>query len=473
MWRTASLIFVIFLTAIGGVLSWQWKAYSKQASLGDDNIEKVVQELTVQSSEKDLHITQRISGLKPDKEYQVVIPGELFQWLCIKDNGDPCESKDENPQTFLPDKDTLIFQYTIPIQKIDTAFLLKEWTTDLLGVIVKATDIEIIDIVRRKGSWVAGMPLKGIKEMDLIDYYLFKGNGAAPALYWQPAALQNKQTNKEVSYYINQQGLVKDYDFEELNRLKGYPFVSVVFTDQLNENSGKGMIVTSSNTKEEMLKRKLVHYYYQMKFNELSADEKWLLDVFTSYTAKLTPLSEKGKAILQELKENLSEDELAALFNEINNGSGEMNTEKLDKFIYKIKGLPTRFFTLNKTESTKWVPFHYYDPRKISIGNKEQIEGEAIYDKGMMLYPFMEIMEKLEFEVKVLPNHKSILVLKGRNSYRFYLNQNIFIYNEEDYGLLENPLVNLNGHYYMSKQWLQTIFKISIDEGKEDIKLSL
>ncbi|WP_313804160.1 stalk domain-containing protein [Cytobacillus sp.] len=473
MWRTTSLLFVALTIAIGGMLSMQWKAYSKQDSHIVDHFEKAIQVLTIQSSGKDLLISQRITGLSKEKEYKVIIPNQLFHWTCVKDNGDLCESKDEDPQTFLPDDSTLVFQYTIPIQKEDASFFLSEWTTKIPEVMIKTTNIEVIDTFRRKGTWVAGAPLKGLKELDLIDYYLFTGVGDAPSLYWQPSSLHKDQESNQIAYYSEQLGEKNGLQFEELENLKGFPFLSVVFTDQFIEQSSKGILITSPNLKEEDLKRKLINQYYETKFKEMLNEDKWLLDVFTSYTAKLEPETEKGMAILKELHKKLSAEEMRKLFNRVNNESADITAAKLDGFIYDLKGLQTRFFSLNKSEPRSFSPFYYYDSRKIIINEKEKSEIEAIYKENSLLYPFLETLTGLGFEVTMLPDDDAILVIKDNNSYRFYLNRNIFIYNEEDYGLLENPLTNLNGKYYISKQWLQQLFKVSIDEGEKGIRISL
>lgn len=473
MWRTASLLFVVLTTAIGGMLSLQWKAYSKQGSQLEIKSETVEQELTVQSSEKDLHISQRLVGLTKGKEYKVTIPNELFQWTCIKENGDSCESNDEDPQTFLPDESTIIFQYTLPIQNENTPFFLSEWTTNVLEVVVKKTDIEIIDTFRRQGTWIAGAPLKGLKEMDLIDYYLFSGIGAAPSLYWQPTTLHKIQMNN-ITYYSEQSVEKNRFQFEEIANLKGFPYLSVVLTDQFAQKSGNGLLIASPTIKDGDLKWKLIYDSYESKFKDNSKEDKWLLDVFTSYTANQESGSEKSKTILEELNKMLSDEEMTHLFNRVNNKTSKITTEELDGFIFDLKGRHTRFFTLNSNESAQYIPFYYYDLRRLIINEKEQKDDiEAIYKENKILFPFIETIKGLGFEVTMLPDQEAILVIKDKNRYRFYLNRNIFIYNEEDYGLLENPLTRLNGKYYISNEWLRQLFKVSIEEGEEDIRISL
>jgi hypothetical protein len=65
-----------------------------------------------------------------------------------------------------------------------------------------------------------------------------------------------------------------------------------------------------------------------------------------------------------------------------------------------------------------------------------------------------------------------MLLSKGNNSYRFYLNKNVFIYNEEDYGLLENPLTNQNGTVFIEIQWFKSLFGVTAEEREDEIHLT-
>lgn len=469
MRRTAILIFIFLTTTISSMLFWQWTAYSKQDNTIDDDIEKVVQEITVKTETEKLHITQKIIGLTSDKEYRVTIPETLFDWSCTKGDGEACEPADENPLTFLPEKEEMIFQYTIPIPKGQVEFFLNEWTTSLSKVSVAKTDIKIIASAKRDGSWVAGAPLKGFKKMDLIDFYSFSGIGDTPSLYWQPGILYNTQSKKRMDLYSTQQRN-DSFNLKVINSLTDFPFVAVVFSDRNIEYNGRGLIVTSLHMKEDELKRKLINNYFESSFN---FEERWLLDILTSYTAKVPAETAKGKAVLNELNNKLSEEERKAFFNHVKTSNGSITTKLLDSYIKEIKGANTRFFTLNKDESSPFVPLYCNDTRKVIIAEKEQKELEVVVDDGKMLYPFIDTMTELGFEVKTLPDQETIILIKESNTYRFYINSHLFIYNEEDYGLLERPLTNLNGKIYISKQWIKELFKVSIEEGETEIKLKI
>ena len=470
MWRTVFLIFIALTTSISGMLLWQWKAYSKQNIPNDENGEKVVQEIVIKTDKDNLHITQKLIGLTPDKEYSMSVSEQLTDWTCVKIDGEPCDSKDENPYTFLPNDDEIQFQYNVLTPKENKAFLLNQWTTLLPEVNIVKTTIEIVDSAKREGSWVAGAPLKGFIEMDLIDFYLFSTFGKTPALYWQPTPLEYIKSDEGVDYYYAANQKKSNFEFSELNSLQAFPYTAVILSAEYDGENGNGLVFSSPNVNDAELEKKLANYYFKQRYG---FEEKWLLDMFTGYITEEPPGTARGKAVVEQLKTKLSEDELTRFYQLVLNKNESLATQDLDRFLKEIKRANTRFFTLNQDDSKPFTPLYFYDQRKVFIAHNEDKEIEVIIENGKMLYPFIDTMTALGFELKILPDRETILLMKDNNSYRFYLNSNIFIYNEEDYGLLESPLTNINGSIYMKKDWIQTLFKVTFDEGEEEIKLSL
>ncbi|WP_057769608.1 stalk domain-containing protein [Cytobacillus dafuensis] len=473
MWKSIILVLIAMTTFIGGMLLWQWKAYSKQNNLNNESTERAIQEITVHSNEKELQISQKIIGLTSGKEYKVSKPDSLFHWSCKDKEGKACDSGDENPNTFKANQNQLVFEYTIPVQTNGSAFLLNEWVTNIPDLAITSSSIEIIDKARRGGTWIAGAPIKGYKEMDLIDYYYFDGIGIPSSLYWQPKPIQKKQSEMEKVFLYGSQGLENMNHFQEIKSLKGFPFVSVVFTDQYHEENGKGIMIVSPNTNEDELKQKLINYYFEKKFKDISKDQYWIIDVFTSYTINEAAKTTKGKAILEELGNKLSEEELNSFFKKASECSEMLTLKQLDHYLSELKGWKSKFFISNGERTDSIIPLYFYDFRKVIVSGKEEKGIEVVIDQEKRLFPFVQTMEALGYDVQVLSDKETIFLAKGRNSYRFFLNQNIFIYNEEDYGLLESPLLNINGNIYMNKEWIETLFKVNIEVGNEEINISL
>lgn len=471
MWKTVVLISIVLTTVIGCMLFWQWKAYSKQNDSTNETAEKVELEITVKSSENELYVTQKITGITANKEYKIKKPDSLYRFSCLNINNNQCKLSEESSLTIVPEQNELTFEYSIPISKKNKAYFLDDWTAIIPEVTVTRSTIIVVDSKKQDGTWVAGAMMKGFKEMDLIDYYYFEAAGSAPALYWQSEYLERAEDSNEFIQFYSRDKFKNNFYPSELKALKFYPFVTVIFTDLHHEQLSKGILITNPNIKPELLKRKLIQYYYEGKL-KLPAEQNWILDVLTSYSANLPAVSAKGKEVLQELKSKLTEEELTAWIGFINSSSDSLTIKQLDSYISGLRGLSTRFFTLNSEKLQSLVPLYFYDSRKVKI-NGDYINGiEVLYEEGKSLFPFVETMKALDFKAEILADKETILLVKGTNTYRFFLNRNIFIYNEDDYGLLERPLSTVNGRIYISKQWIENLFKVSIEEEEKEIILS-
>ncbi|PWW27497.1 copper amine oxidase-like protein [Cytobacillus oceanisediminis] len=467
MWRASLFIFLILSGTITGMLVWQWKAYSEQTGRAEEHTLRATQQINVESLQNELKITQTVTGLIPEKEYRLIIPDSLFQWKCKNGQEKACDSADENPYTFFSNE-KMIFEYVLPINKDKNAFMLNDWTVSISGVEIESSLITISDSFRRKGSWAAGVPLKAQKKMKHIDYYIFEGRENTPSLYWQQGDLVKKRTNT-VDIYSENQSL--NLNFEKLNNLGEIPYLSVVLTDHYQESYGRGILIAGTNTKKEKLEKMLIIQAFEKKFGYLPLKEDWLIDALASHAVEQKAGTEKGNRIFKELEKELAEDELKVFFQDINMEES-LNTEKLDKQLSDLKGHSTRFFTVNKDLDAPFVPLYFDDGKKVFISGKEQKGFKLIHKNGKKLLPFKAAMEALGFDVRILSGEETMLLAKGNNSYRFYLNRNVFIYNEEDYGLLENPLTVLNGTAFIEIQWLQSLFDVSIEEWDHKIKLT-
>lgn len=474
MWKISFTLLILLKSIIGGMLFWQWEAYSEyHASTKEVEEEKVTQKVSVTSKGNQLKVTQLFEGLNSDKEYGVLTPDKIQEWSCLKADGNPCESNDDNPSSYLADANSLTIQYDLDLKEEQSPFLLNHWLVSLSDTNVTHTSIEIIDESRRVGSWVAGLPLKGHNKFELIDYYYFEGAGSNSSLYWQPTPLERGRGEQGIEYYSSGAMDKDSLTINSLKRIPNFTGISIVLTDSFPETNGFGLMITQPNIDNEMIERKLIYNYIMAKADELPLEERWLVDVLTSLITGQESNVPKGQEFLQELKKSLTEEEIEAFTNLVIKETA-LTVQKLDDLLGTITDKGTHFFSLNKNEETKLVPLYYFDPRKVIIEEKLHKDLEVlIMNNNTKFYPFIETLTALGFDVKALADKETILLSKENNNYRFYVDENIFIYNEENYGLLENPLTIINGKVYMESDWLKTIFKIDLLETKEDIKVSL
>lgn len=474
MWKISFTLLLLLNSFIGGLLFWQWDAYSEyHASTKEIEKERVTQKVSVTSKGNQLQITQLFEGLNSDKEYIISPPDKVQEWSCVKADGAPCESKDDNQSSYLPDGNTFTIQYQYDLKEGHSPFLLNHWLASLSDINITYTSLEIVDTSRRAGSWIAGLPLKGHNKFELIDYYYFEGVGGKSSLYWQPTPLERVRGERGMEYYSSGAIDKDSLTFNSLERIPKFLGTSIVLTDAFPETNGYGIMITQPTISNATIERKLIYNYIAEKADDLPLEERWIVDVLTSLITGQDSNVPKGQEFIKELRKNLTEEEIGEFTNLVIKETS-LTVQKLDDLLGNVAKKSTHFFSLNKNEETKLIPLYYFDSRKVIVADKLYKDLEIlIMNNNARFYPFIETMTSLGFDVKALADNETILLSNENNSYRFYVDQNIFIYNEENYGLLENPLSIMNGQIYMESSWLKTIFKIDLYETKEEIRISL
>ncbi|AIE59535.1 stalk domain-containing protein [Bacillus methanolicus] len=471
MFRTSFFIFMILSAAIGGMLFWQWKAYTeKHEATGRLQTEPVHQQITLESVANELKISQTITGLIDGKEYRVSIPKNVSTWKCLKADGTPCISKDQLHDTFKAEDGKIVFSYSISFNNHLSSLFFNEWTISLRDVSTYSTKLEIIDYARRGGSWAAGLPLKGYKQLDFIDYFVFEGKRKNFSLYWQKKPLYQATNLSQINFFVESKES-EPVNLSSLKFVSDFPYLTVVLTDSYPETDGNGIIVVKKNIKQDILVRKVFDYYFRAKFSKSEIEEKWLADVLAAYFTKQKSRSTKGEKIIQELTTKLSDQELKEFMSSVILEKSALSAKVLDEQLSKQKGLKTQFFTLNKNETASFVPLSFFDSRKVYINGEEKKGIEILYQNKKRLFPLIEVLNGLGYEVKYRTGEKTLLLNKGNNRYRFYTNRNIFVFNKEDYGLLENPFLLINGKIYIEEKWLRPLFKINIKENDFQIDI--
>ncbi|MCM3706172.1 copper amine oxidase N-terminal domain-containing protein [Cytobacillus firmus] len=466
MWKASLLIFLLLSGIISGMVLWQWHTYSERA-IAMNSSEAITQEITVETHQKELKISQKLYGLEARKEYRLDIPDTLFKWNCKTGTGKICDSADESPYTFFSADDKMIFEYTVPINEKKKAFLLTDWFVKIPGIKAEGLSISISDSFKREGTWAAGIRLNTQKKLDHIDYYYFEGYGNVPSLYWQEEPLLKKAINNTDAYTADI--LAASLDFNKLNNIGNFPFMSVILTDRFPEYMDEHILITSPQVMADQLERKLIAFQLQRKFADGSPD--WITDALTSGLMDLKPGSKKGSIVLKELQGELTENELKNyLINVFQSDS--LDAEKLDKLLGNVKGIHTQFFTMNIKNKSPLVPLYFQEEKKLWVSGDEKESIHLVYKDEKVFLPFTAAMQALGYEVKVLSGEETMLVSKGKNSYRFYLNKNIFIYNEEDYGLLMDPFTRQNGTIWMEIQWFKALFGVTAEERESGILLT-
>lgn len=468
MAKVSLSILSIIMVITGSVLFFQWKGYSLEQPK-DDGVD-AEQTITIQYRDQELIVEQTFQQLAP-KIYDIEFPGNAKDIACYHNEKD-CDWQNETGTKVSVDAGELKLSYRFEMQENTNSFLLENWAAQLTGVHIISTKIQIVDEQVRTGAWIAGMEKKGEQHLDFVSYYVFAGEGSAPPLYWQDKMLKETNLDKMATLYHTDGMKIPEISLELISKLYSPTSFYIVVTDQYPAKRAGSLIILNdynqlANLEAILLTEKINHVYL---FPE---KEKWLGEVIASLTLNQTIGTGKSISMFEELMAYLSEDDRKRLIEKLTEFKEEtIDSVKLDQILSGIVSLGTDFFTINKDKEAPFRKLVFYDLRPVSIG-KEKVDNVRLtyYEQEKKMYPFEETMKALGYEITEIREENSFILEKNADRYRFYTDKNLFIFNEEDYGLFANPLVVWDETVYIEETWLQQLFHVFIDEQENEINI--
>lgn len=473
MKRASVLLMTIIMIFLCAAVAWQWIVFSDESGQSLNlPPEKINQDIIVKAEKTGLNVKQVFSNLEQGKSYGIHIPGQVENLTCLDSKGAPCKNDFEH-QSFQAKDTRLELEYFVTVDSSAVEFLFNDWLVSLVEGAVYNTRIELVDKFQRKGSWVAGIPLKGYKQMDLVNYYVFEGKGKTPSLYWQNTSLEKLSGQKGINYYAHPQDQLPIYEFDSLINVSEKNHLSVIFNNDNRSVHGNGLVLVSKSLSRSEMEQQLATAFISMKLPELNKDEEWLLEALASLMTKETSMNPKAYAIVQELTGKLTPAELNEFTKILSHDNSSLNHRKLDEHLTSIRGKGTNFFTLNKLEASAFYRLLFNDDRRIMINGENIDDIDIAIDGERRLFPFVKTMEAMGFQIETDPGMQWIKVSSIGNEYLFNLKNNTFVLNEENFGLLENPFELINSTVYIEQRWLNGVFKILIEENNQEIVLSV
>ncbi|MEC2324169.1 hypothetical protein [Lederbergia lenta] len=182
------ILMLLILTS--SLIFWQWKGYSSSEDKVEEKLD-IQQTININHQKEGLFVEQIISNIE-ETSVKLSIPSQVIDITCGFDQA-KCEWTDQKEIQLAVDEGRLIFHYSLPIPQSADSFLLNNWTVKLHNQSIASTKIQLSETQWRSGSWQADAKLNGLKEMNLVDYYVFEKFGEAPLLYWQREKLMKKR----------------------------------------------------------------------------------------------------------------------------------------------------------------------------------------------------------------------------------------------------------------------------------------
>lgn len=459
MKKTIFYIIAILSLGIIMMLGREWQQFKHHSP------EKASQTIMINAKGSVLSIVQTFKNLNPKHNYKVESTPFISKWTCLTKDGRPCKS---NKNSFQVENGELSIQYTLNINQRKHSFLLTNWLAKLEGIPIQKTKIEIVETDFRKGSWVSGLSLEGFNQFKYINYYVFSGSNADPPLYWQDVPLYLIQSNRNFSTFVQNPGKKNLLSIPKLNDLDKYDaYLSFVQTDKYPPIILPGMMITNKTLTVENAQNELFVSYFINKFGVSGIENRWLGDFFASILLEKSPETKKGQFVMNEIKRNLTSDEIQSLLKLIQ--KDKIQIKDLDDYLGQNKSSKTDFFSTNIDHPQQFLSLLYYDQRAVIINGKLVDPFYCLKFSNQIWVPFFETMEHLGYTVKI--QNQTILLTKNKVQYDFVSSQNRFYKNGQEYGFLENPFMVRNNILFVSQDGLSTIFNIKLSESSKAISL--
>lgn len=470
MRKASVLIITVLIAILSGTVGWHWTAFTKKtADEESESEEKITMAVTVKVDQAGMNIKQVFSNINDNKKYEAIIPTQAAGVNCLYEDGTPCLDELQSPSIKV--KGTkLQFEYIIKSDP-GVALLMNDWLVMMKDINITETRVEIVDQLRRKGTWVAGLPLKGYKQMEAVNYYVFEGMSKNPSLYWQERSLAKLTGQRGIDYYTFSKNLAV-YQFDSLENFAMNQHLSVIMQDGNHVVRGNGILLAGNKLTDKEFEQQLAISFLSSKFDPLSKIDSWILESLASLVTNQQPENTKSQAIVSELKNTLTAEELNGFINSFSSGSSTIDHLSLDEYMSSIKGMKTSFFSLNIQEGSGVFPLLFMDTRSVVVNGTEREEIGVVVKGDKKLFPLTLTMDALGFKTELGADMKSLEILSASSSYSFNLENKTFIHNGQSFGLLENPFQNILGNFYLDKHWLNAIFKVSVNENEENIILS-
>ncbi|WP_175988784.1 hypothetical protein [Bacillus sp. Marseille-Q1617] len=458
----------IMVMAIAGILFFQWNGFLS-GSAKESVHSKVNQSFTIHHDGNGFFITQEVQFLS-DKQEEMTIewPENASNYQCLDESRNDCLSK-ENGEFYLKVKSEgnqkLTISYKLKRQTADGYLLLSEWYPVLTTGIPVKTSINIIEKTNRDAVWISGYKEWKHEAMDFIDYYSFVGYGSPSDLLLYPGKV-NSYEGRKVRVYSDEKLTYKIMNTEYSDA----GFVTVVIDDRLPVHEAENFLIIGRNFQQSTLMLKVKWGLNQQKYTS-SYQESWLKELKASLILQSPHGSPKALRVYQELKNGLTEDQFASFSRLLKNDKSPLiHSQKMDALLMKATNLTTSFISEITTHTKKEIPLVLRASQNILLNGKPLEDGAFIQYHQNELISFTELLKGAGIEVKYL-QEGVIYVTDGGHSYRFYIDKDYFILNEESYGLLTKPVQKIGSTVYMDVKWLEKLFHIEIDKTSSAIKI--
>ncbi|MCA0148752.1 hypothetical protein LCD52_08050 [Rossellomorea vietnamensis] len=447
-----------------GILVFQWMGFTTE-SAGESGIVEVSQVYSIIHKEDTFHVTQTIHfpSSIPSDPLMIKWPEGAGNFGCNDKEENNCLTKENGEfyvKTLNQDPQEITITYSLKHSMKSDSVPLRNWYPVLSGVSTLKTDIELTEKSLRNGKWIGGYPSSNHKKLDYIDYYFFSGRGEPSDLVWTKESL--KESGSRAVKVLTGEG--DPVDLDQLDSFESADgFVTVLISKKIKPFKSPHLIVLNDAYGEEVKRIRQSLLYQTLSSRD---EDAWLKELVVSILLNEPPNAAKPAWAYKQLKEGLSPSEWDDLRHRVRNQTVDRNM--LDDTVSKVTGLNCSFFAGSVKGNEH--PFLILKASKPIIVNQKSIQLSYVSYQQKEYVQFPEAVEAMGIEMKELQPGVYFTTVEG-NTLRFYLNEDYFIYNEENYGLLGKPVQTIGDTTYMDVHWFEKLFNAEVKNKKNAIEI--
>ncbi|WP_252503701.1 hypothetical protein [Sporosarcina sp. Marseille-Q4943] len=396
--------------------------------------------------------------------HEIILPAESRNRACFLETATSCTRINENITAILEGEQSRqsISYEILKSGNLESRKLFKEPFAALRNAKPDSTILHVTDESGVGGMWVSGITLIGAKEMDMISYSMFKGNGKVSDLYWQRKKLPQAFRGDRLSIYGD------SFDAELAEQLDSAllklnaQHISIVTDPNGKPLQASRMLITQKKTAEmldEVLDRGVRTLY------AISEKDKLVSGLIASISTDTPSGTNKSKAAYESLQSSLTAKQYEMLKSRLADMQGQrFDAAELDNLIGEVCGWKTSFVEKNKDGD---YPFVLEDTRTIRMNGEDQEDIQVVIMDRQTLYPANKVLTRNGYSVSV--NESSIYIESATEKFRFSLRDSFYVLNEKRYELREKPYVLIHNEYYFEEDALRRLFHLSIQKNEDTI----
>ncbi|KGP92339.1 hypothetical protein N780_00055 [Pontibacillus chungwhensis BH030062] len=461
------IIPLIFLLTL--LVLYQWSMYTYGDQEADASAPSPKTNVRITHEGASVYVEQSFTAVR-EGTYSLRIPEGIKNIECVYEEGKPCLLEKSSTVVTVSANKELHFTYELPFEDED-------WISGVWFIGLERNDsfvpieIEVSVIEKQPSKWLwmsPGLEVAQIKK-DHIDFYQWEERKADSfPLYPFEAEGYSEQQKGLITFYskdrLPEKTLEQIQDVYE--PLSDEPLIVIVGSK--SKPSQKGVIHVASLNLHSFKES----WYYSLLTAGSSVPEemKWLIDSVVAYAANTSPNTEKGKKIKTALIEQLTEKESEKFLTSLSREEETQIPTYLDEMLGEVKGLETSFFKENMSLETPYVPLYFYETKDILVNsNPVKVSWRPIKINGDRFYPLGGLATLIDMDITGIPSENVYIVRKADDTWRFSLNKQTYIENEESFGIASEVLIQVNKEVYIQERYMKDILRIDVQEGNQTL----